>query len=476
MLTAAVVEQNLSFSREISEKGKKLIPVQGSMLEQVVSPSIPVLDYKEITAEGLCKLIEATTFSNLEESSQHSTISGEVVDKLSGLVRNHIKVAKEIVLPVVKSVTEKVIEYDNQLKMYNTLTDITIVPLSVSNLAKNTDILDMLERYEGATPIFPATMNLGPMTKEEILLNITTGNNRLDNEIIEAFSKLDASVITDTYNLFFNYHAANVGPETIEQTNAFEQFNKALLGFLLARKLFDAVHAGANGMNLASYQNQVAAIRDYCGALVHKALSGIDYDMKSERVIIGLDKQKRIIKVNALMFRQWLENNTEEAILGCLVSERPYVTLPMITEKKEQLVEAWNNYRTYLTLRKTQDNTNNLKNFIGNIIFVSISEGLTELENEYIKVNPNHVKTAQDLASEFADKLTVNDLDNLPEVCLALVTKCRFYFTSAYDILNGMHEVEKINPEISPREAALIAIIYYVTDFFISQVKVEQLV
>jgi hypothetical protein len=145
----------------------------------------------------------------------------------------------------------------------------------------------------------------------------------------------------------------------------------------------------------------------------------------------------------------------------------------MLEDKKDQLVQQWNNYRTYLILRRNQENQISLKNFMVNVIYSDLSNGsvVTDIEEDFMKTHTSHIETTKKLAEEFVENLSANDMDNLPEVCLALVTKARFYFTSAYEILNGMLEVEKVNKDINPREAALISVLYYITDYFIEQVK-----
>ena len=207
--------------------------------------------------------------------------------------------------------------------------------------------------------------------------------------------------------------------------------------------------------------------------MILDAIERISIADRSGQLILGLDRKNRIINVNDVLYKKWLETNTADAILGSLVSERLYSTVEMLEDKKDQLSQQWNNYRTYLTLRRNQENQLSLKNFMVNVIYSDLTNeaNITDIEQEFMKTHTSHIETTKKLAEEFVENLTANDMDNLPEVCLALVTKSRFYFTSAYEILNGMLEVEKVNKDINPREAALISVLYYITDYFIEQVK-----
>lgn len=477
MLPSSTVEQNLGFSVQLTEQNKRLLPKQGSLLEQLVTASLPLQDLTEINAEEIGRLIELNTTNTEDIVSPHSTASDAAVDMLSSVVTQHIKVAKETVLPIVKDVTEQVIAYDTTLKLYDAMNDITIKMFKRTALMDTAELLDMLDNYKGASAIRPNFVTFSSKSKDEILLLCMTGSKNLDNEILQHLSSLDDMDITSIYNSMFNYVNAEVNITELVAAHGFSLFNTALIGFLVARRLYDQVDPEVKGMTLPVYKSTVAAIRDYCAVLLIQALESIENSARTELIILRLDRRNKVIEVNDVNYKKWLESNTEEAILGTLVADRAYFTAPMILQYKDTLVQGWTNYKTYLTLKRTQENDQNIRNFMSKMIYdgVHAPESLSDIEQEYIKTNASHAETAKKYADEFVANLSINDMDNLPEVCLALVTKCRFYFTSAFDILNGMHEVEKVNPHINPREAALISVLYYITDYFVDQIKVETL-
>lgn len=475
MLLGSAIEKNLELALDYAEKGLELRPVTGSLLDQLVTASIPPDDIREISPEALSILIEATT-SNIDGLSSHSVSSDYAVEMLSKAVTGHIKVAKETILPIVKDVTVKVINQLNSLKLYDAATDINIKMYKKSYLLNDDMFLEMLSNYKGMELITPSFMNLGVKNKEEILLLCTIGSTRFDNQIIEWLSSLDETILVNVYNALFNYEESPFSMMELTKTiNSFDIFNKAVVGFLVAKRLYDQVDENAKNMTLATYQQKIGAIRDYCAVMILSSIQDIESADKIEKLILKLDRNTKTIEVNDNVYKKWLETNNEEAILGCIVSDRAPSTLELMLVQKDQLVKQWNNYKTYLLLRREQDNNINIKKFMVNIMYTEVYGQLTDIENEYIKINSKHIETVKTKTDEFVDNLTANDMDNIPEVCLALVTKCRFYFTSAYDILNGMYEVEKINPDINPREAALISVLYYITDYFIDQVKVEKI-
>jgi hypothetical protein len=477
MLTVNTVESNIGITNDIINSGKCINAINGSMLSELVNSSLPLLpdNGNELSVTVVANMIHAATYSDIDNSSLHT----ELVDKYTALLVNsvssHIKVAKETILPIYKQATQEVIDYTNILNINDAMNDVNIIMFKKPLVADNNMLVDMLENYKGGNIIDTDFITIGSKSKEEILLLCTVGSNSLDNDILTHLANVDSNYITDSYNLFFNYMNSTLEHNAIRNLNSFEMFTKSLIGYLVARRLYDSVPDGLD-MDLNSYRNLISGIRDYCGALLMSAIEGMENSMRSEVLILSVDGNSKTIKVNDIIYKKWLENNTEEAVLGVLVSDRIYSTMDMIQAKKEQLVEKWNNYKTYYTLRKEKDNIRSIKEFMLNLIYKSISENeLTDIERQYMAINPNHVETVKKICGEYVDGLTGNDILDINQICLELVTKCRFYFTSSYEILNGMREVEKINPDINPREAALISIISYLTDFFIDQVKVENI-
>lgn len=477
MLTVSTIESNVSITTDIVNSGKYLTAVNGSMLSDLVNSSLPLLpdNVNELTTPAIIELIEASTYSDMENFSLHTELVDKYISLLANNVSGHIKVAKEIVVPIYKQITQEITEYSNALSLKDTMNDINIIMYKKPLVADNSTLLDMIENYKGLDIITPNFITINSKTKEEILLLCTVGNSSLDNDILNHLSNLDSSAVVETYDLLFNYTNSTLERTAIENLNGFEKFSKALIGFLVARRLYDSVPEGLQ-MDLTSYRTTISNIRDYCGTLLVTAIMAIEQAMNTNALVLNIDRANKVIKVNDVVYKKWLETNNEEAILGILVSDRTYSTLDVIQSKKEQLVEQWKNYNTYYSLRKEKDNFKSLKDMLLATIYNSVKEeNLTDIEREYMAVNPNHTETIKNLSSAFVEKLTTNDLNDLNQVCLELVANCRFHFTSSYTILKGMHEVEKINPDINPREAALISVINYVTDYFIDQVKVENI-
>lgn len=477
MLLASTITQTVPFSQSLTEQNKTLLPKQGSLLEQLVSAScLPMgIPSDPDSLNALPTLIEASTSNGEAGISQHSSLVDSFTSTLSEAVMSHIKLAKTVVLPVVKEVTKSVVEKYNTLMLRNALDDITINMHKQPMLVSNTDLLDMLTNYDSTLSTTPSLITLKEKSLAEIRLLCTTGVNSLDKEVAEYLNGTDEDTIIKIYNLFYNYANSAWPLDKIRSTNGYTLFTIGIVGYLIGRRLFDEVDENAVGMNLVSYQKQIAEIRDYCATLINNAVKLIEGYSRSQTVVVGINKDAKTIDVNDELYKKWLETNTEDAILGNLVSDRVFSTYGLIEENKDKLVESWKNYTVYLNLRRAQDNDRVIRNFIATAVYSDMTdEGLTDIEKEYMLVDSNYIAKAKQCVTEYVESLSTNDMDNLPEVVLAAVAKHRFYFTASYDILNGMHEVAKINPDIDPREAALISVLYYVTDYFIDQVRVDQ--
>jgi hypothetical protein len=78
------------------------------------------------------------------------------------------------------------------------------------------------------------------------------------------------------------------------------------------------------------------------------------------------------------------------------------------------------------------------------------------------------------IASEYIGCLKLHDLDLVAELALNLMARARFYFTAGYQILSGIEQATKLNPNLDPREAALVSAVNYVTDYLADQITPVQ--
>jgi hypothetical protein len=357
MLSATTVQQSAVFSQELVNQGKVLLPKQGSLLEQLVSASTPpmVIANDKDSLDALPAFIEASTRNTDEGISQHGALVDTFTHTLSEAVMGHIKLAKTTVLPIVKEATQAVVEKHNSLMLQDALNDITIRMHKRPMLASNGDLLDMLTNYESTLNTIPTFITLKEKNVAEIKLLCTTGVNGLDKEVIEYLNGTDEDIIVKIYNLLYNYANSSWSLDEIRTTNGYTLFTIGVVGYLIGRRLYDEV--GENvAMSLVEYQRQIAEIRDYCAGIIKNAVNLIDGYDRSRTVVVGIDRNLKTIDVNDSLYKEWVENNTEEAILGNLVSERVFSTFELISENKDKLVEAWKNYKVYLDLRRTQDN------------------------------------------------------------------------------------------------------------------------
>jgi hypothetical protein len=70
------------------------------------------------------------------------------------------------------------------------------------------------------------------------------------------------------------------------------------------------------------------------------------------------------------------------------------------------------------------------------------------------------------------DKLSIKDMDDYIGVSLKAIAKCRFFYTSSYNILDDINKIGMVNQEVDVREAALLATINYITDYLTNQLSI----
>jgi hypothetical protein len=179
-------------------------------------------------------------------------------------------------------------------------------------------------------------------------------------------------------------------------------------------------------------------------------------------LVCELNTNARKAYVHEGLYNSWLnEGGSPEALLGMLVSGRPHYSLSAISENKDALCRAWEQYVSLSQASLCEEQRRRFTVYAEAEVLAGLSE-LSELEQEFLIEAPNHRDLVQKRVRAQIEHLAHRIMDDPLHTALHLVAKGRFGFTAAYDILQKMEQAAKENPEIDPREAALLAAVDYI--------------
>jgi len=449
----------------------------GTLLDSLVKASIPLVS--EVSTNDNSYSYYDAIKSNIEAmaqvNGQQNVLMAECVKVLATAVTNHIKIAKTEVLPKVKDLVDVFdnIKNNGGSSYSDPLSSSKIVIYDKPVLASNNDIAEILDQYKDYELIVPnKRLNLEATSAEKVILGCTTGNSSLDEDIIEYLNSIPVSVVTGAFVTFFSGPTNYVEGNDILKLNGYERFSYGLIGYLTARRLLDNIPDGVN-MSMKDYNSVVADIMNFSGGLMSTGIDMIDGYYRTQTLLLGKADlaYSPVVGVCGEVYREWIKDNSEELVIASSVSDRPRYTVSSIEAHKEEIMNEWN---SFCTLYKINSERRHIDEIKATLVSYAYTDTLTDFEKEYAADNKDYLSIVKQNADSYVNSLSGTDLENLDNVCLHLIAKCRYYFTSAYVILSAMNEAYKLNSELEPREAALLSIIDYLASYMSSQVTVNR--
>lgn len=476
----------LGLSSTLADNNKSIIALPNTLLSHLVSVSVPpeyVFSDRlketwhqydgEDSVEGYGYRLEDFTSG---QDNIHTLTINKVIEEISEAVTSHISFAKNQVKPHVIDLGDKLKDFleTHTDKDPSTLFELSV--MSTPEVLKENAFLDLLKVYEGKSPVTPDYhFSLGSRSEDEIKPLIQTGFDYIDKLIDSWLSTLPNGFIVDIWTEYFDGKGENKyrAYETIKHPNPFIALNASLLVFIISNKLYNEV---GEEVKTTLRQHQLTSIqhKEFGGVSILSSLNKINAFNKSGILVIEKNYYDKTVYVNGDIYSEWLNNGgSPETLLGMIVGGSDLTNADLIRNKRTDLESEWN---TYCLFEKSKN---------GNILFQSFKEelllqfslsmsveNLDAEEKDYSLRHPEFKQIVSKLVKEIISNIKPDDLKTPYKIALELVGKARYYYTGSYNILKDMEEAMELNPKLNPREAATLAIVYYVTDFLLSQTKV----
>lgn len=486
MIKSSTYMLSLATASALTGMGKTAVPQNNTVLQELVRLSLPSQDMvidSDQSLESFGHLLEGSTTGTLELPTDHDNYLDGLIHDLSKLVNQHINTAKNIVKPVVIDFAEKLQHFSQDFdkrSAENSLGQYEIVEKCVPDILRDESFIDTLVRYDGKSLLTPddnARLRCAVKTKEELAELISTGTARFDKLLAGWLAEMPSEFLVQVWNSFFTTCSTHytLTYTTVSGLNVYDRIDASLAIYLMANKIYDDVQEQTDAVDLNTYRDYVSQIREF--AAVQLTFSLKKANLNNIGKIIVIDSNDRRIIVNSDVYRDWIANRNgkPEIILGSFISQNTFSGVPALseaslTEKSDQFLKTYESYRTYYIVSENNHKFEATKGFINTEVLQGLAQQV-DIEKAYALKNPNYVESINQLLLEQLSLLKKSDLDDPHALSRIFIGKVRFYYTSAYEIFETMVEAAKANPDIDPREAALLAAINYLADYISDQIS-----
>jgi len=425
--------------------------------------------------------VECNT-GDYETQSLHSLKMMALADDIAPLVQAHISHARNVVKPLVMELTAKLEHFVQVAKPNDPSALFEIEKRGLPELVLDESFMsDGISSYDGMDFEFEGiSFSLEVPSGEEFYSSLTRlANDRLDALVNKWLRSLPADFIRGVYLYNFTNTAeataTTLKPEKYYRFNSYgvsrnpyDRLNLALAGYLLGTRFLLEVQP-TQSVTLVAYKTAMRNVVDYSACEIIKAARTIQRQIDSGILVSEASPFDKRIVVNASIYEKWIEaGGCPEALLGMLVSGQVSYDVSAVNEMKDSLVRQWQAYVMFSQSTVKNELFTRFKDYAVSEVIAGLSD-LTPGELEYSSGRVDFRNKIAREALAQVDHLSHRLMDDLEHTALHLVAKGRFYYTSAYQILNEMKEVAKQNPDIDPREAALLSAVTYVADYFETQ-------
>ena len=420
-------------------------------------------------------IIKTMLFEDSKEPTLgHNEAMVAGVSLLTGSLTSSLGFMKSSILPIIKDLSSQVQEVMHKVNNANPISDFSVVQLSIPG-----SVLEQpygLSRYEHITPtnaVAKNGLNI-PYDKETTIALSATGNDAITNDTMMLFTVVDDKLIKTTWDMLFN--RAFVPSHVKDHLSTIDVFSKIRLlavMLLVANNIEDQPQSVTDTMTLAEYQQLMIGIKQFIGSNLNRSLMNANQLVRGKTLVTYSNVRERKICVYAPHYRTFLdEGGTVEALLGRCIVDDQVNRIGEILNKVVTYGKAWSSYVLYTNRDQAQMA---LRVFSSNIthLFREQCKTMTKAEKEYHHCDVMPASVFHRFHEEL-ECVHAQDLTNIDDVCMRLVTKSRFHFTDAYTTLKYMSDISKSNPEIPTQEAHLIATIEHVAKYLAEQITINK--
>ena len=459
-----------NLAETLAEKSVTLSPVNNTPLAELCRLSINpwFLDFTPIFANN-----------NVTQYTEHDILQDKMIDLLSKSVTQQVSFIRTEIVPEIDNIYMEVKNHINSSMNRNPESDINLVQIDRPQILDTSLFLSDIEsRFKGATTTPPILDAYPSDTSSEVIEQVRESiKNYYQGDRSGSFEY--ASTLTNDQII----HAlVNYGNNT---TDNHERLAGAVNGYILTQvlKSDDELASQIYGNKSAnSLRDFLKSLETYYGPTIlalKDHLEKVSSGGPNSLLILRVDDAANTMYVNGPIYRQWITNGGDNRVLYGILAD-PEVsplnfTISSIDASKEKYIKYWEKYLVLEQAKQTVNTLNYFREYMRVVFFTRLSGNKAPFEKEYEEITPGSLEAIKDRFATMLSHVTVSNLvtdKDLYDTIMEIVCKSRYYYTDAYRILNYMVAESKSGTENDSSSLAMLAVVYYLVDYFIEQINV----
>ncbi len=495
MLSSTSIQTASSLAYDLAKKGICLRAKDNTYLMPLTN-SLPIL-----TGNGLDTPIRPDVVTSIFESylndinkdacAAHNATQDIVIDELIKLVPKQLSFVKNQVVPAISETMETTFKVFDSLINKDPTIDFNIIEIKPQAHLFSSDIQNAAKQYANTSELKVDKEYNFIFDKCITAFNTDDGSCQIADELYEsmitqysnrALGDLDSLINKEQLRKLIESFGAGLNNSSIYESNAITAANAKLLGFMIVETLAanPSLATKCTGLSESKFNEFKVQADRFLLSGIEKFITQYAANLSNSEtrtLILSVDKISKTVYVDSGIYHQYLlDGGTVESIFGLLLTDKPNYTLYMYKAMLINTAKLNDVYRQYVNMYGLYTSTELLNNFkvhFDQIVTGFIQSSPTDVEKDFYSKNTAPLENVRKILKQELAQLTtdsVKDKEAMYSTGSMIIAKSRFYFTPAFFILDTMNKAGA-NGNTDPSSAASIAAIYYLTDFFFTQIK-----
>jgi hypothetical protein len=468
---------------KLDQMGYRLLPVVNTPLSSLnadVNVAHPTNGSNDFTPNPAEYIAYANSTTPGQDVSIYTANVESTARTVARYVQSHLSFAKNVVKPLITEFVEVFTERTNSLYV-SPSSNLTIEKLDLPAPMLESDLKDMIDDYSKVHFVDNSYADFkGPdLSIVEITELMKTGNKSVDAAIDAWVAQVGEEFFIQIYERSFGTVKGGY-PRIHLISNQEHCWSSTLAVFLMANKLHGNPWKEV-GMSLVDYNVAVAKLRDNAGNVLSNIYSIFESYAKTQTLVRTAFGNK--ITVVAPVYNEWIEAGNNDAVLySILITGKRLNFVNEINAAKVDLLKAWELHsamtisternRKFVTMRKTFYDT------MFEIVERNADPVFSHLKSEGEGIDHVQMQEYKTFKAKFEECYTYlreEDFVDIWKLAKHVVCDMLFYYTDAGEILNGIEDACKTNPDMEVDEAALLSTIAYVTRYVCNQMTISKI-
>lgn len=418
---------------------------------------------QELTNKNLfLNVYDQSIFKALDQQQGDTNL---ICQQLANKINNELILVKNKLRPFMNDLAKDIEEVLNNTAVESEISQYAIETVDVPTLINELELLGLIGKAREPQNLGVSSVSIKIPAKEDIRKYFVHPNSAADVSIQQILTKYTDDELINLWDKYLTSVSSTNSNIKELGFNAPERISELLLlQTVISNLLKDSVQDPKEAEMLQLLQNEVSNV---LAIVKEKILAG----RSSGMLVVKVDGTKA--KVDAELYNKFIsEGNTPEVILGYIVKGDNDVTAGMynnVLAKKDEYLSLWN---AKVQMASFQESNNNMKRYrtVYDIVLNNLyKEGLPKDLQELATPDYGSAKARLDqlLATYKPEEVVDYNL-----VARDIVGEVIFPDTNFSHFARSITSFSKLNPNITPQDAATSASLDFIIDFLLQQVYV----